>query len=176
MLVPATNFGGSGAFSISPPLPAGLQLNTKNGAISGIPREVVGEKQYTLTATNDEGSSSVVFGLAVASVSTNEIGTTNSPRGIGDVQFKTRSGEFTDEMKSTLLAGLDQTSKAAPLTLVSIVPVTQRPKVISLAHRRGTAVRKFLREQGYAVETKIVLAAARTPSELRRVLLFARVD
>ncbi len=49
-----TNNGGAvpatGAYSISPNLPAGLSINTDTGEISGTPTEVAGEETYTITA------------------------------------------------------------------------------------------------------------------------------
>jgi hypothetical protein len=61
-----TSTGGSpSAVSISPPLPAGLTMNTSNGSISGTPTHAAASAAYTVTATNFLGSSSTVIQIQV---------------------------------------------------------------------------------------------------------------
>jgi hypothetical protein len=44
------------SYSVAPPLPAGLTLDAKSGAISGTPTVDVASKEYVITATNAEGT------------------------------------------------------------------------------------------------------------------------
>lgn len=53
------------SFSVSPALPAGLSLNTTTGAISGTPNTITASQTYTVTVTNDGGSSTASFSLLV---------------------------------------------------------------------------------------------------------------
>ncbi len=41
------------SYSVSPVLPAGLELNTATGVISGTPTETVADGVFTVTATNE---------------------------------------------------------------------------------------------------------------------------
>jgi len=43
-------------YSVSPPLPAGLAVDTGSGAISGTPAAIVAQTKYTVTASNSGGS------------------------------------------------------------------------------------------------------------------------
>lgn len=54
------------SWSIDPALPAGLTLSSVDGSISGVPTEAPGRVRYTITATNDAGSTSgdVVIDIA----------------------------------------------------------------------------------------------------------------
>jgi len=57
-------------FTVSPPLPAGLVLNTSTGVISGTPSSALGATSYTLTATNMNGTGTATFSIAVKSAGT----------------------------------------------------------------------------------------------------------
>jgi hypothetical protein len=52
-------------FSISPNLPTGVNLNTVTGKISGIPIGNLPQTAYTITGTNDGGSTTASFKLTV---------------------------------------------------------------------------------------------------------------
>ncbi|RZJ67917.1 MAG: T9SS type A sorting domain-containing protein [Flavobacterium sp.] len=58
-----TVFGTVTLYSVSPALPAGLNLNTTTGVISGTPTAVTATATYTVTATNSGGS--VSFGVII---------------------------------------------------------------------------------------------------------------
>ncbi len=61
-----TNTGGEVvSWSVSPALPAGLQLNNADGSITGVPTAVAASTTYTVTATNSGGSSTATFQFAV---------------------------------------------------------------------------------------------------------------
>lgn len=59
-----SNTGGTVvSYAISPSLPSGMSFNTASGAISGTPTVAMMPTNYTITATNTGGSTSVVFKL-----------------------------------------------------------------------------------------------------------------
>jgi uncharacterized repeat protein (TIGR01451 family) len=53
------------SYSVSPALPAGLALNPATGAITGTPVAVVAATNYTVTATNTGGSTTVALSITV---------------------------------------------------------------------------------------------------------------
>jgi gliding motility-associated-like protein len=72
--ITVTNTGGLvSSFAISPNLPAGLTLNTVTGAISGTPTIALIATNFTITATNSAGTSSVQFSLLIDTGATNQI-------------------------------------------------------------------------------------------------------
>jgi gliding motility-associated-like protein len=72
--ITVTNTGGLvSSFAISPNLPAGLTLNTVTGAISGSPTIALIATNFTITATNSAGTSSVQFSLLIDTGATNQI-------------------------------------------------------------------------------------------------------
>jgi 6-phosphogluconolactonase (cycloisomerase 2 family) len=66
---PVPAFTGAGghadSFSISPAPPAGLAFDTATGALSGTPGAAMAATDYTVTATNSDGSSTGTLTLAV---------------------------------------------------------------------------------------------------------------
>ena len=67
-IAPVTAANGTGAliYAVTPPLPAGLSLNTSTGAISGTPAAAATVATYTVSATDTLGStSSKSFSLTV---------------------------------------------------------------------------------------------------------------
>jgi hypothetical protein len=52
-------------YSIEPPLPAGMAIDTNTAFISGAPSELCDPTEYTVTATNQSGVCSTTFGFAV---------------------------------------------------------------------------------------------------------------
>jgi hypothetical protein len=54
-------------YSISPALPAGLSFNTATGEVSGTPSALSSSKTYTVTASNEGGTSTATFTLEVTS-------------------------------------------------------------------------------------------------------------
>ncbi|HYD40433.1 MAG TPA: putative Ig domain-containing protein [Anaeromyxobacter sp.] len=67
-ITPNTPTHGGGAatsWTASPPLPAGLVLNSSTGVISGKPTSRTAAADYTITATNQDGSTQVVLRIAV---------------------------------------------------------------------------------------------------------------
>lgn len=53
------------SYSIAPPLPAGLSFNTSTGEVSGTPLTLSSARDYTITASNVGGSTSVISNFAV---------------------------------------------------------------------------------------------------------------
>jgi hypothetical protein len=58
--------GGVTEWVCSPNLPAGLEFDSKNGVIHGVPREVTAVTSYTITAKNPDGETSFTVELGVA--------------------------------------------------------------------------------------------------------------
>ena len=59
------NDGSNMVFSISPALPTGLQFSSTTGRIAGMPEAVSAAQTYTITATNNSGSTSTDLKLSV---------------------------------------------------------------------------------------------------------------
>jgi len=57
----------SGAWSVSPSLPAGLTLNTSTGVITGTPTVLSSPTNYTVTTSNQYGSTSTMVNITVYS-------------------------------------------------------------------------------------------------------------
>ena len=66
-LSPANTGGTIDSWSVSPTLPAGLNLNTSTGVISGTPTTITAADTYTVTATNTAGTSTAQVIIQVAS-------------------------------------------------------------------------------------------------------------
>lgn len=62
---PSSTGGPVASYSVSPALPAGLSLNTTTGVISGTPTTQQGFANYTVTATNAAGSTTVSISIIV---------------------------------------------------------------------------------------------------------------
>ena len=56
------------SYSVSPALPAGLSLNTSTGVIGGLPTAVTAAANYTVTASNSGGSTTVSVRITVNDV------------------------------------------------------------------------------------------------------------
>ena len=64
-VTPTATGGAVTSWTVSPILPAGLTFDTASGAISGTPTTVTPSTNYTVTASNAGGSSSVTVTLQV---------------------------------------------------------------------------------------------------------------
>ena len=62
---PTSSGGPVASWEVSPELPAGLKFSSADGSVSGTPTAVVAAADYTVTATNAAGSSSLVLSIAV---------------------------------------------------------------------------------------------------------------
>jgi hypothetical protein len=62
---PSNSGGFISTYSVSPALPAGLQLNTSTGIITGTPSIPSIQSNYTVTGSNSSGSTSVTLGITV---------------------------------------------------------------------------------------------------------------
>ncbi len=63
---PALGGGPVGLISVSPPLPAGLGLDSATGRISGTPSVATGSASYVVTASNDGGSAMETLTITVS--------------------------------------------------------------------------------------------------------------
>jgi hypothetical protein len=78
-VIPNTPSAQGGAFTqvtVAPALPAGLSLDPVTGVISGAPTQLKPRTDYTVTASNSAGSSSIVLHLAV-------LATVSAPSSLG---------------------------------------------------------------------------------------------
>jgi hypothetical protein len=66
-LIPSVSGGNIVAWSIAPPLPAGLSLDATTGTISGTPSVDSPSSMYTVTATNSGGQSTATLAIQVSS-------------------------------------------------------------------------------------------------------------
>jgi len=66
--LPGSSGGPISSYSVSPALPAGLGLNGTTGVISGTPTGIVAASNFTVTATNDGGSTTAVLNITVNDV------------------------------------------------------------------------------------------------------------
>ena len=64
-VTPTASGGPVTSWSISPTVPAGLNFDTSNGAISGTPTSVTSAATYTVTATNTGGSATATLTIQV---------------------------------------------------------------------------------------------------------------
>ena len=62
---PSSSGGAVTSYSVSPPLPAGLSLNTSTGVVSGTPTAVSSTATYTVTAGNTAGTTTVGLSITV---------------------------------------------------------------------------------------------------------------
>jgi hypothetical protein len=62
---PAVSGGAVTSYSANPTLPAGLNLSSSTGAISGTPTKVSAAATYTVTASNDAGSATTTISITV---------------------------------------------------------------------------------------------------------------
>jgi len=69
-LTPTNTGGGGVTYSISPALPANLTFNTSTGVISGTPLSAASATNYTVTATNNGGTSNFVITLTITGPTT----------------------------------------------------------------------------------------------------------
>ena len=60
--------GSVNSYSVSPALPSGLLLNTTSGSITGTPTVLSPATNYTITATNNYGTTSFITSISVSAV------------------------------------------------------------------------------------------------------------
>ena len=62
---PTITGGAATSFSVSPALPAGLNLNAGTGVVNGTPAAVAAQASYTVTASNSAGSTTTTLTITV---------------------------------------------------------------------------------------------------------------
>ena len=72
--IPSNNGGTVISYSVSPPLPAGLIINTNTGVISGTPTAVTGFNYYVVTASNTGGSITATLEITVNDIPPTSLG------------------------------------------------------------------------------------------------------
>jgi Putative Ig domain/Carboxypeptidase regulatory-like domain len=63
--IPSSSGGAAASYSVSPALPAGLNLNSATGVISGTPTIVAPSASYVVTAANSAGSTQATVNITV---------------------------------------------------------------------------------------------------------------
>ena len=104
-------------FTVSPPLPVGLELDEKTGVISGVPIKASNTRTYTVTASNDNGSISTSLLISVfppkchsmAGMAASEIGTLLS--------FPCESGQLSHGSVSYLCIEVDGEARWTTLSM-----------------------------------------------------------
>ena len=131
------NSGGAATYTISPPLSAGLSIDSTNGTISGVPTAVASATTYTVTASNDAGDSSATVNITVNStpptppnISTtfNDVIAVNGSA-IEDITFSNAGGGATYAINPSLSPGLnlnsaDGTISGVPTAVASAITYT----------------------------------------------------
>ncbi|MBM9578550.1 putative Ig domain-containing protein [Leptospira sp. 201903070] len=77
--VQPTSTGNPTTFSIEPALPSGLSFDTNTGEISGIPTTAQGPTSYTITASNENGSTSVSIDITIQALNSSWASYLKSP-------------------------------------------------------------------------------------------------
>ncbi len=62
---PSNGGGAATSYTVNPALPAGLNLSTSTGVISGTPTAVAATASYTVTASNSSGSTTASLSITV---------------------------------------------------------------------------------------------------------------
>jgi hypothetical protein len=107
-LYTVTNTGDTGTFTISPSAPAGMSFSSSTGLLAGTPTATQAATTYTITVTNDAGTSSRTFSLTIgAAVAT----TTTAPVAGGSTPSTTAP--------TTTVPSAGGTSAAAPTLVTS---------------------------------------------------------
>ena len=104
---PTSSGGTVTSWSVSPSLPAGLSLDSSNGAISGTPTAITSSATYTVTATNTGGSTTADVTIEVNDVAPSAL--TYSPN------------TFT-LTKGTAMTTVTPTTSGGPVTSWSVSP------------------------------------------------------
>ncbi|PKB15170.1 putative Ig domain-containing protein [Flavobacterium sp. 5] len=84
-VMPTVSGNPAPTFTINPALPAGLSLNSTTGVISGTPSALSTSTDYTVTATNTEGSTTATVNITVVVAPILPAAPTPTARNSGDV-------------------------------------------------------------------------------------------
>ncbi len=105
--VPSLTGGSATSYSVTPSLPAGLNINVVDGRITGIPIAEQPVTSYTVTASNSVGQSSTVIEIEVRNAFEFAIPGVTVP-------YNTLTGAATFEVSLNIAEPASQTSSAAP--------------------------------------------------------------
>jgi len=76
---PTSSGGAVVSYAVSPALPTGLTFNTSTGIISGTPTAVAATTNYTITATNTEGSTTTSLNITVNDIAPSALTYSSNP-------------------------------------------------------------------------------------------------
>lgn len=144
---PVTKAGGTSpfAFSVSPPLPAGLTLSTTDGSVSGTPTAATAAADYTVTITDGAGATTnKPFSLTVnaALVATQAIATRDVTAGAAITDFTpvTAAGgtaPWVFSVSPALPAGLSINSASGAISGNPTAAATLAPYTVTVTDAAG---------------------------------------
>jgi len=135
--------GGPATYTVEPDLPYGLQLDTSSGVISGAAGDVAEVKAYTITASNDAGSSSVVleFKVNMSPPKTLSYPTLSYEYAVGehiDLEPVLNPGEFTFKVDPPLPSGLELDEHTGVISGSPTEEVEEETYTITAKNSMGT--------------------------------------
>ena len=109
-----SNAGGAATYAINPSLSPGLNLNSADGTISGVPTAIASAITYTVTASNDAGDDSATVNITVNPKAPNIIANTTNVsvviNGNINISFSNSGGAATYTINPSLNDGLSLNS------------------------------------------------------------------
>ena len=140
--VPTSTGGAPSAYSVSPPLPAGLQINGSGnpiagvtGIISGTPTAVTATAEYTVTATNSTGTATANLTITVSE-------SNSSPAGLAysaPAPVYAMGVPITPDIPSTAVTGGAPTSFSVSPALPSGLTLNQTTGVVTGTPSAGSS-------------------------------------
>ncbi|WP_175597151.1 Ig domain-containing protein [Peristeroidobacter soli] len=107
--VPVSSGGAISVYTVSPELPAGLNLDPSTGVISGTPAAVSAQHLYAVTGSNDAGSAQATFSIEV----------TEQPTAPTDLRYADPVASYT---VNTEISPNTPTSAGGGVTYYSVIP------------------------------------------------------
>jgi gliding motility-associated-like protein len=150
-----TSATGTVVYSVSPGLPDGLVLNTTTGAISGTPTADQAVTPYSITATNEAGSSSVTLSLNIGTAPSALSFTLNNshlPVGIAITSLNptitSGSGALTYSINPVLPTGLSLNTTTGVISGTPTVVVSNITYTITATSTYGSTTTTILFDTG----------------------------
>lgn len=128
---------------IEPPLPKGLHLDHVTGRVGGLAEEVTEEKEYVITAKNEEGQAQTTITLAVARAPPKNLGYPEAQPVYAKARpvqiFPTVEGDVNEfKISPDLPAGLEFDPKTGIISGIPSSTVDETPYVITAENETGS--------------------------------------